>query len=88
MNQGMPSHHVDKLPYDVGHEMGRVFLVLGVVFLLVGVFLSFGLKIPFLGRLPGDIRIEKDNFHFYFSLASSILVSLILTVLLRLFRRS
>lgn len=73
--------------------MGRIFIFLGLFFILVGIFLLFGekiSKIPFLnqlGKLPGDIRIEKENFRFYFPLATCILISIILTLLLNLFGR-
>ncbi|WP_279384257.1 DUF2905 domain-containing protein [Geotalea toluenoxydans] len=48
---------------------------------------SFAGKIPWLGRLPGDIYIKRENFSFYFPLATSILVSLLLSLILWLFRR-
>lgn len=73
--------------------MGKIFIFLGLLFILIGIFLLFGekiAKIPFLGRLgklPGDIRVEKDNFTFYFPLATSIIISLILTLLFNLFRK-
>ena len=60
---------------------GRALLVLGGVIVLVGLALILGGKIPFLGRLPGDIHIERENFSCTFPLATSLLVSLILTVL-------
>jgi Protein of unknown function (DUF2905) len=63
---------------------GLVMVLLGVVLLLVG---SLSGKVPWTGRLPGDIYIERGNFRFYFPLATSILVSLILTLLLALFWR-
>ncbi|AEA33741.1 DUF2905 domain-containing protein [Hippea maritima] len=62
---------------------GKIFLILGVIFIIVGVLFSYLpniTKIPF-GRLPGDIVIKKDNFTFYFPLASSIILSIILTVI-------
>ena len=54
---------------------------------IAGLLIIFAGKIPFLGRLPGDIRIERENFSFYFPLASSLLVSLLLSFLFWLFRR-
>ena len=66
-------------------NLGR-YLVIGGVILIVlggGVFLTAKLGLP-LGRLPGDIHVERDGFSFYFPLASSILISLILTVVLNL----
>lgn len=71
-------------------HMGRTFLILGGVLITVGLLLTFGGRIPLLGKLPGDIHIQRGKLSCYFPLASSLLVSLILTVLvnlvLRLFR--
>ncbi|WP_330873341.1 DUF2905 domain-containing protein [Dissulfurimicrobium hydrothermale] len=47
----------------------------------------FGPKIPYLGRLPGDIVIRRENFIFYFPLATSIIISIILTIIFSIFRR-
>ena len=66
---------------------GKVLILLGLVLLLAGLFLTFGGRVPLLGRLPGDIRIERENFSFYFPLTTCILVSLVLSLLLWLFRR-
>jgi DUF2905 family protein len=68
-------------------DLGKFFLVLGAVFLLVGLVLSLKIHIPWLGKLPGDINIKRDNFQFYFPLATCILISILLTLLLRLFRK-
>jgi hypothetical protein len=62
-------------------------IVLGGLLLVVGLLLSFGARVPWLGRLPGDIVYRKGNFTFYFPLATSLLVSLILTAVLALFHR-
>jgi hypothetical protein len=59
----------------------------GVVLVALGIFLTWGPKIPFLsslGKLPGDLRIERPGFRFYFPITSSIVVSVILSLLLRL----
>jgi len=66
---------------------GRLLIILGVVLILVGLLLTYGGRIPWLGKLPGDIRIEQENFSFYFPLATSLLVSLLLSLLFWLFRR-
>jgi hypothetical protein len=68
-------------------ELGRVLLVLGAVLLVLGLVLTFAGRVPFLGRLPGDIVYRRGNFAFYFPLATSIVLSLLLTGLLWLFRR-
>ena len=62
-------------------------MIAGAVLLLVGALLSAGARLPWLGRLPGDIVIERDNFRFYFPLATSILISIILTMIFAAFRR-
>jgi Protein of unknown function (DUF2905) len=67
--------------------LGRALVVLGVVILALGLVLTFAGRIPWLGRLPGDIVFRRGRFTFYFPLATSILVSLLLTLLLRLLRR-
>ena len=66
---------------------GKSIIVIGLVIAAFGVLLTFSGKIPWLGRLPGDILVKRENFTFYFPLATSILVSVILTLLLWLFRR-
>jgi hypothetical protein len=72
-------------------DLGKLLIVFGLVMVIVGGALVFGGnllgKVPWLGRLPGDIRIERENWTFYFPLATSILLSLVLTLLLFLFGR-
>ena len=68
-------------------ELGKTLIVLGGVLVVVGVLLTLGGKLPWLGRLPGDIVIQRDNFTFYFPLATSILLSIVLSLLFMLFRR-
>ena len=67
--------------------LGRTLIIFGLVLVVVGVILSFAPKIPWLGRLPGDIVIRRESFSFYFPLATCLLVSAILTLVLYLFRR-
>ncbi len=57
-------------------------MILGGAILLIGVIFYFFDKIPLLGKLPGDILIKKKNFTFYFPLATSILLSLFLSLIL------
>lgn len=70
-------------------QMGKILIVTGVVFVLVGLLLTFTSHLSFgkLGRLPGDIYIKKDNFSFYFPLTTCILLSLLLTLLFSLLSR-
>ncbi|MCD6583218.1 MAG: DUF2905 domain-containing protein [Candidatus Omnitrophica bacterium] len=64
--------------------LGKFLIILGLflVILGIGVIVFSKFRIPFLGRLPGDILIKKDNFIFYFPLATSILVSIVLSLIL------
>jgi hypothetical protein len=54
---------------------------------VLGLFLSLGPRIPYLGKLPGDISIERGNVHFYFPVVTCVLLSLVLTLLLSVFFR-
>lgn len=63
---------------------GLVMIILGGIFLLLG---NLPGKVPWIGRLPGDIVIERGNWKFYFPLATSILISLVLTLVLSLLGR-
>ena len=65
--------------------LGKIVFILGVVLAVLGLVLMFGPKIPWLGRLPGDIVIKRDNFTLYFPIATSILLSVVLSLILRLF---
>lgn len=67
--------------------LGRSLIYLGLIIAAIGVVVSFAGKLPWLGRLPGDIYIKRDNFSFYFPLATSIIISIVLSLILWLFRR-
>ncbi len=67
--------------------VGKALIVFGAVLILFGALLTFINKVPFLGKLPGDIYIEKKNFTFYFPLMTSLLVSIILSLLFWLWSR-
>jgi len=66
--------------------MQRFLIILGVLLFAAGVFWPWLSKLP-LGRLPGDITIERENFTFHFPLMTSILVSVLLTLILWLSRK-
>ncbi len=66
---------------------GKALVLLGVLIVAIGIILMLGARIPWLGRLPGDIYIKRDSFTFYFPLTTCLLLSLILTLVLYLFRR-
>ena len=65
----------------MNNEFGKYLIVLGVIIIGVGILITYWGKIPFLGKLPGDIKIEKDNFTFYFPIVTSIVLSLILSII-------
>lgn len=67
--------------------MGKILILIGIVLILIGLVIVFAGKMPFLGKLPGDIVIQKKNFTFYFPLATSILLSLLLTFILFIVRK-
>ena len=68
-------------------SLGKSLIVLGLVIALIGVLLTLAGRIPWLGRLPGDIYLKRENFTFYFPLATSIIISIVLSFILWLFRR-
>ena len=68
-------------------EIGKLLVIVGGLILVVGLYLSLGLRIPFLGKLPGDISIDRGNVHFYFPIVTCLLLSLVLTILLSAFFR-
>ncbi|MCJ7646157.1 DUF2905 domain-containing protein [bacterium] len=61
--------------------LGRILVIFGIVLILVGLIITSGIKIPYLGRLPGDICIKRPNFTFYFPLTTCILLSIILSLI-------
>ena len=67
--------------------LGKLILTIGIVLVVIGLVMMYGHPIPFLGKLPGDIYIEKKNFHFYFPLTTSIVISLILSILFYIIRK-
>jgi hypothetical protein len=68
-------------------DLSRFLIITGAILLLLGLFLWLGPKIPWLGKLPGDITYKRDSFTFYFPLGTCILLSIILTLILYLFRK-
>ena len=69
------------------NDLGRSLVVMGLVVALVGMVLVLVGRVPWLGRLPGDIYIQRGHWSFYFPLMTSIIVSVLLTVVFRLFSR-
>jgi hypothetical protein len=68
-------------------ELGKFLVIVGVVLAVVGLILWSGFPPKWFGRLPGDIRIEREHSAFYFPIATCILISIVLSILLSIFRR-
>ena len=66
--------------------MGKLLIIIGIVCIAVGLILTYANRFP-LGKLPGDISVERGNFKFYFPLTTSILISLLLSLILFLYNR-
>lgn len=66
--------------------MSRTLIIIGLIVVAVGVLWPWLSKLP-LGRLPGDIVIERENFRFYFPITTMIIVSVVVSVILWLFRK-
>ncbi len=69
--------------------LGRVLIILGIVLLVSGILLTYTQFFSFinLGRLPGDIRIKRDNFSFYFPLTTCIVLSILLSLIVYICRK-
>jgi hypothetical protein len=68
-------------------QLGKALIFFGVMLVVAGLLLLFADRIPFLGRLPGDIVYKKGNFTLYVPLATMIIVSVLLTIIFNIFRR-
>ena len=68
-------------------DLGRFLIVIGVILVIAGAVVLVAPKIPWLGKLPGDISFKRGNVSFYFPLGTCILISIILTLILYLFRK-
>ena len=68
-------------------ELPKAIMILGLVLFAVGGLMALAGKIPWIGRLPGDIAIERENFKFYFPLGTCLLLSVGLSLVFWLFRR-
>lgn len=66
--------------------MGKILIIAGIILIIAGLIFHFGKDLP-IGKLPGDIRIKKDKFSFYFPLTTSLIASLILTLILYLINK-
>lgn len=69
------------------HEIGKVLIILGAMVVVIGIVLWAGFTPKWLGRLPGDIRIEREHSAFYFPIVTCLVISVILSLIMSLFRR-
>ncbi|MCB9310318.1 MAG: DUF2905 domain-containing protein [Lewinellaceae bacterium] len=70
----------------MNQDSGKFIIFIGIAVVFIGIiWYFFGNKLGFLGHLPGDIRIKRDNFSFYFPITTMILLSLILNLIFKLF---
>ena len=68
-------------------ELGRTLLILGCIIAAAGALLMFSGKLPWLGRLPGDIYVKKENFTLFFPITTGILISILISFILWLIRK-
>jgi len=68
-------------------DLGKTLIIIGAVIALIGLVLTLSGRMPWLGRLPGDIYIKRDNFSFAFPLTTCIILSAIISFIFWLFRK-
>ena len=68
-------------------QIGKMLVVFGLVFIVIGILLTSLGKVPGVGKLPGDIYIKKENFSFFFPITSCIVISVILSILFWVFNK-
>jgi magnesium-transporting ATPase (P-type) len=69
-------------------QTGKWIIIAGVLIVIIGILIYFFHdKLNWLGKLPGDIRIEKENFRFYFPITTMIIISVVLTLLINIFKK-
>jgi H+/Cl- antiporter ClcA len=69
-------------------QTGKWIIIAGVIIVVAGILIYFFHdKLNWLGKLPGDIRVEKENFRFYFPITTMIIISVLLTVLINIIKK-
>ena len=68
-------------------SIGKVLIFAGIALILIGTLVTFSGKMPWLGKLPGDISIQKNGFSLYFPITTSIIISVVLSLILMLIRK-
>ena len=66
-------------------DIGKIIIFIGLLLVVIGFVWMVGNKLPFIGKLPGDIAIEKKNYSFYFPVTTCIIISIILSFILWFF---
>lgn len=69
------------------NDIGKTLIGIGIALVVLGALFSLCGRLPWLGRLPGDIDIKRDHFRFYFPLTTCVIISVVVTLLFRLFGR-
>lgn len=69
------------------NSLGKILIITGLVLIITGIIFVLGAKIPHLGRLPGDIYIQRKGFSFYFPITTAILISIFLSLIFWIFNR-
>ena len=73
----------------MNQQTGKYIVIAGVIIIVIGMIIwLFGNKLSFIGRLPGDIHVKKENFSFYFPVTTMILASILLTLIMWLIRKA
>jgi uncharacterized membrane protein len=69
-------------------HLGKILVFAGIILVIAGLIVWFaGDKLGWIGHLPGDIRVEKENFRFYFPVATMVIISILLTIILWIVRK-
>jgi hypothetical protein len=68
-------------------EFGKILIFIGLLLAILGFVFIFGNKIPFIGRLPGDIAVERRNYSLYFPVTTCIIISVVISFILWLFNK-
>lgn len=72
----------------MNQDTGKYIIIAGIVIVAAGLLIYFFYdKLNWFGRLPGDIRVERENFRFYFPITTMIILSIVISLLIRIFRR-
>ncbi|MGR3173804.1 MAG: DUF2905 domain-containing protein [Candidatus Scalindua sp.] len=68
-------------------DIGKIIIFFGLLLIVIGFVFMLGSKLPFIGKLPGDIAIERQNYSFYFPVTTCIIISIVLSFILWLFSK-